>query len=365
MLDTIVLGNSVSQWLEAIALGLGIYLFLTVVVRWLPRRLGRLFERLPEKLERKLATTTAQQFVGLIERTQAYFRAAAAVYGGSVLLSLPEGVRAVLRDLFILAVMAQIAVWLSYLVETAIKNYVSKRRDRFDAGDITEIRWVTRIAKIAVWIVAVLVALDNIGVDVTALAAGLGIGGIAVALAAQSILGDLFSSLSIVIDKPFVIGDFIIVGDKMGAVESIGLKTTRVRSLTGELLVFSNSDLLGSRIHNYGGMKERRVAFSFGVVYQVPAEQLEAIPGWVRDIVESQKPVRFDRAHFKAYGDSALVFEVVYYVLSSDYALYMDIQQAINLELNRLFEERGIEFAYPTQTIYVAGDGVEAASTTA
>ena len=198
-----------------------------------------------------------------------------------------------------------------------------------------------------------LLILENVGVDVTALIAGLGVGGIAVALAAQNILGDLFSSMSIVLDKPFVLGDFIIVGDMMGTVEKIGLKTTRVRSLSGEQLIFSNSDLLGSRIRNFKRMQERRIVFSIGVAYDTPAEKLTAIPGMLRAAVEAQEPVRFDRAHFAKFGDSALIYEVVYFVLKPDYNLSMDIQQAINLRLFREFADRQIEFAFPTQTLHL------------
>jgi len=199
-------------------------------------------------------------------------------------------------------------------------------------------------------------------VDVTALVAGLGVGGIAVALAVQNILGDLFASFSIVLDRPFVMGDFIIVGDYMGTVEHVGLKTTRIRSLSGEQLVFSNTDLLGSRIRNYKRMAERRVVFSLGVLYQTSPEQLEKIPQMIREIVEAQTPVRFDRAHFKEYGASSLNFEVVYYILDPDYNRYMDIQQAVNLEIYRRFDEEGIEFAYPTQTLYLRREVEDAAA---
>jgi len=203
---------------------------------------------------------------------------------------------------------------------------------------------------------ALLLALDNLGVNITALVAGMGIGGIAVALAAQNILGDLFASISIVLDKPFVINDFIIVGDYMGSVEHIGVKTTRIRSLSGEQIVFSNTDLLNSRVRNFKRMVERRVVFSFGVVYGTPAEKLEAIPGIVRGIIEAIDGTRFDRAHFAKYGDSSLDFEVVYFVVTGDYNVYMDIQQAINLAIYRSFEDEGLGFAFPTQTIFLGNE---------
>ena len=221
---------------------------------------------------------------------------------------------------------------------------------------MTTLRAAGFIAKLVLATIAAILILDNIpGVEITALVASLGITGIAVALAVQNILSDLFASLSIVLDKPFVIGDFIIVDNYMGSVEHIGLKTTRVRSLSGEQLVFSNNDLLKSRVRNYKRMAERRVVFSIGVTYQTPLEKLKQIPATIREIIELQETVRFDRAHFQGYGDFALMFEVVYYVLDPDYNRYMDIQQAINLAIFQLFEEQGIKFAYPTQTLYIGG----------
>jgi small-conductance mechanosensitive channel len=202
--------------------------------------------------------------------------------------------------------------------------------------------------------VVLLVALDNLGIDVTALVAGLGIGGVAVALSVQNILGDLFASLSIILDKPFVIGDFLIIDDYMGSVEYVGLKTTRVRSLSGEQLIFSNSDLLKSRIRNYGRMFERRVVFSIGVTYDTPREKLRRIPGIIQKAIEAEDKTRFDRSHFMKYGDYSLQFETVYYVLSADYNSYMDIQQAIYFAIHEAFEQEQIEFAYPTQTLFVA-----------
>ena len=198
-----------------------------------------------------------------------------------------------------------------------------------------------------------LLALDNMGVDISTLVTGLGVGGVAVALAVQNVLGDLFASLSIVLDKPFVIGDFLAVGDLVGNVEQIGLKTTRVRSLSGEQLIFSNADLLQSRIKNYGRMMQRRILFTIGVTYQTPREKLENIPTILREAIESQKNVRFDRSHFARYGDFSINFESVYFVTVPTYNTYMDTQQAINLRIHERFEQEGIEFAYPTQTLFL------------
>jgi len=185
--------------------------------------------------------------------------------------------------------------------------------------------------------------------------ASLGIGGIAVALAMQNILGDLFASLSIAIDKPFVIGDFIVLGEEMGTVEQVGLKTTRIRSLGGEQIILSNNDLLQSRIRNYKRLQERRAVFAIGVTYDTPADKLERIPELIRQAIEAQADARFDRAHFKSFGASSLDFEAVFYVLKPDYNVFMNVQQAINLQLVRSFAGQGIEFAFPTQTLHLHG----------
>jgi len=218
-------------------------------------------------------------------------------------------------------------------------------------GSIGVIRFVARVA---VWTLVVLLTLENLGVNIAALVAGLGIGGIAIALALQKVLGDLLASLSITLDQPFVIGDFVILDEYMGTVEYIGIKSTRLRSLTGEQIVISNADLLASRVRNYGRMFERRVVCTLGVKYETPRERLREIGPRLREIIESQDGVRFDRAHFATYGAYSLDFEVVYYVLSADYNRYMDIQQAINFRVHEEFEALGVEFAFPTQSIEIS-----------
>ena len=258
-----------------------------------------------------------------------------------------------LRTVARLAAIAQIALWAAGMANLAWRRY-GRTRIETDRAAVTTV-YAFRIASlVALWTVAVLVAIDNLGFDVTALVAGLGIGGVAIALATQSILGDLFASLSIVIDKPFVVGDFIRVGDDLGAVERIGLKTTRVRSLSGEQLIFGNGDLLRSRIRNYQRMDERRVVFRTGVVYQTPPAALRRIPSMVRQIIESRPATRVDRTHFAEFGASEYVFEFVYFVLSPDYNVYMDTQEAINVAIVEAFAGEGIEFAYPTRTILLA-----------
>lgn len=207
------------------------------------------------------------------------------------------------------------------------------------------------IAQIAVWTLVLMLALDNLGVDITALLAGLGVGGIAVALAVQNILGDLFASLSITLDRPFVVGDFIIVDEFLGSVESIGIKSVRLRSLSGEQVVMSNADLLSSRVRNYGRMMERRVVFSIHVRPETPRATLRRIPELIRAQIAAQPRARFDRSHFASYEEFSLRFETVYYVLSPDYNAYMDIQQALNLGIHEMLEAEGVEFAYPARRL--------------
>ena len=253
----------------------------------------------------------------------------------------------------VLAVMLQAALWISKFIDCWLERGVA-RQGVVDSGVVTALELIGFAGRAVVWGLTLLFVLSHLGFNITALVAGLGVGGVAVALAVQNILGDLFASLSIVLDKPFVVGDFIVVDSLRGTVERVGIKTTRLRSLDGELLVFSNADLLKSRIRNFKRMFDRRVEFTVGVTYQTPLEKLRLIPQWLGNIVGEQQHARLDRAHFKQYGDSALVFEVVYYVLDPAYNTYMDVHQAINLAIFERFGREGVEFAYPTHTVHLA-----------
>ncbi len=240
------------------------------------------------------------------------------------------------------------------VIDYALEDYFLKKEKRIRGEPA--LRAVRPVIKVLIWGFGIIFLLDNLGFEISAVIAGLGIGGIAIALAAQAVLGDLFSYFAIMFDRPFKIGDFIIVDDHLGTVEHIGIKTTRIRSLGGEQLVFSNTDLTNSRVRNYKRMEKRRVVFKFGVTYQTSREQLKEIPTIIRNIIEDISDTIFDRAHFVSYGDFSLVFEVVYYVAnypSGGYNKYMDIQQEINLKIKEEVEKRGIEFAYPTQTLYL------------
>ncbi len=278
-------------------------------------------------------------------------------YLGITYLTMPERAQKILHVATIVVVIFLIIRFVSTTILMLLRTYVRKQENGEEK--MKQLGGIMLIFNIIIWSIGLLFLFDNLGYDVTTMIAGLGIGGIAVALAAQNILGDLFNYFVIFLDKPFEIGDFIIIDSKMGVVDYIGIKTTRLKSLSGEQLVFSNSDLTSSRIHNYKRMERRRILFRIGVIYQTTYEQLAKIPPLLKSIVEEQETIQFDRAHFAAYGDSSLDFEVVYYVLVADYAKYMDIQQSINMRIYEEFQKMGVDFAYPTRTLYLAKQAAE------
>lgn len=231
---------------------------------------------------------------------------------------------------------------------------IVKRRQKDDKEVNTQIiHLMSGILKVSMWVIATVLILSNLGYDVTGLVAGLGIGGLAIAFALQNVLSDIFASFSIFLDRPFEPGDFIIVGEDMGVVERIGIKTTRLTSLWGQEIVISNQELTSSRINNYKKMSKRRIHFSIGVTYDTPVRKLERIPGIVKEIFDMFKDAELNRVHFKSFGDFSLNFEIAYYVDTGDYNKYMDIQQDINFEIKRRFDRENIEFAFPSQTIYL------------
>lgn len=309
---------------------------------------------------REGGTSFNDLFISLVRSTNTLFLLFVALYCGSYALPLQGRAAATVSAIIEIAVLLQLGIWSIRVVFYGIDRFVSQQPQGEDARLATAMGAITFLARVIVWSFVGLLILSALKINITALVTGLGIGGVAVALAAQNILGDLFASLSILLDRPFSIGHFIVYGDVAGTVEHVGIKSTRIRSLSGEEIVQSNSNLLNTRIHNYRHLSERRILFGIGVTYDTPLDKLKDIPGMVRDIIQAIEQTRFDRAHFKAYGDSALNFEIVYYVLSPDYNLYMDIQQRINLELFRRFQERKIEFAFPTRTLYVTHMNPEA-----
>lgn len=343
-MQTEIAANSLQTWLITAALSA-----ILVLLAGMIRQLGiRQLSRMTGQTD----ATAWHVLLDMLRRTRWLFILVLTLIIGTSVLELPGTSRGILQSALVVALLLQAGLWASTALHVAIEQYRQRQLAK-DPASVTTLNILNFIGKITLWSIILLLVLDNLGINITALVAGLGVGGIAVALAVQTILGDLLASLSIVLDKPFVVGDFLIVDDLLGSVEHVGLKTSRLRSLSGEQLVFSNSDLLSSRIRNYGRMYERRVSFNLGVTYQTPREKLRLIPAIVRAAVESQEQTRFDRSHFKEYGNFALIFESVYYVKGPDYNTYMDIQQAINLHIHERFEQEGIDFAYPTQTLLV------------
>lgn len=309
------------------------------------RRLERLAQRTPSDLDDFLVSLLGRHLDPL-------FSLLIALAIGAQALTLPEALRHLVFPGFIILVTVKgLLVLQDVLVFALTRSAMTYRRESpMSAAMVTHMATILRVA---LWGAGALFILDNLGVNITAFVAGLGIGGVAVALAAQAILGDAFSSFAIFMDRPFEVGDFIVVGEFMGTVEHIGFKTTRLRSLSGEQIVCANSDLTNSRLRNFKRMQERRVEFKLGVVYQTPPEQVRAIPGMLQAIIQAQPLVRFDRAHFHSFGESALIFEVVYYLKSPDYNEHMDVQQEIHLHIMERFRQEGIVFAYPTRQVYV------------
>lgn len=338
--------NDVHTWLLALATAVVSIVALWIVKRFLLTRLYRLARHTENDVDDLVADLSRKTHTAVI--------IILAFYAGSLVLALPQGVEAWLKTVAIMTFLVQVGIWGNTIVLFWVKEGRETYETEEDGASLTTINAFSFLLRLIFFSILLLLALDNIpGVEVTALIASLGVGGIAVALAVQSILGDLFASLSIALDKPFVIGDFIVVGDYAGTVQRIGLKSTRLRSLWGEQLVFSNSDLLSSRIQNFKNMEERRISFTVGVTWETPPPKLRLVPDLIREAIETLPQARFDRAHLKELGDFSLNFEIVYYVLDSDYNVYMDSQQAINLALLTRFAQEGIDFAYPTQKVFV------------
>lgn len=336
-------GNSVMNYLIfliALALSFSVlFLFRNIFLKWLRAWI------------QKLNTDADGTAIAKIQKYMLPLLYAMAFYFSFKILKVTPAVSSIVG----IAMKTFLTVWCASFASAFVMFLMAKYWEAKPADSTKTMaeHWIGKALTAVIWLIAVILLLGNIGVNVSALLAGLGIGGIAIAFAAQTILEDIFSFVTILFDHPFEIGDFIIAGDQMGTVEHIGIKTTRLRSIGGEELIFSNKDLTGSRIQNYKRMENRRILFTIGVTYDTPAEKLKVIPVLIKEIVSSIDGTRFDRSHFSAYADSSLNFETVYYVLSSDYNEYMDIQQEINIRIKEEFDKRHIDFAFPTRTLYL------------
>jgi small-conductance mechanosensitive channel len=341
-LDHVLISNPLRDWLIALGLSLGIILVAAFLKRVAITRLS--------VLVRRHETRADAAVVKAIQATRLWLVAVVAIEVGSQYLDLPHRADATLQRAMVIAAFAQAGLWLAAVLDFWIVTS-RNRALATDVGAATSLAAFSFIGRWALWAVMLLLMLDNLGVNISTLVASLGVGGIAMALAVQNVLGDVLASLSIVTDKPFVIGDSIAVDGLQGTVEHVGLKTTRLRSSTGEELVFANSDLLKARLHNYKRMQERCITFGFGVQISTTPDQLEKIPALVRGVIDGRNKLRFDRVHFKEIGESGFRFEVVYWLLDPDYTLYMDTQQAINLGLLRALDKEGVGLAHPVRMI--------------
>lgn len=336
-------GNSIAAWITASAIILVSFLAIRVLRAIVLKKLLH--------WTKGTASTWDDFILRLAGRTIVPAMYVLSVWFALQSLTLPGPLRNVARVAFLAAMTFFVLRGVSALFRRFVFSYI-KRQDNSETKE-KQANGLILIVNFFIWTLGILSFISNLGYNVTTLIAGLGIGGIAIALAAQTILGDLFSYFVIFFDRPFEIGDFILVDDKLGVIEYIGIKTTRIRTLNGEQLVCSNTDLTNSRIHNYKRMDRRRVVAQLRVTYQTSEEKLTLIPAILRGAVEGQENVMFDRAHFAGFGESSLNFELVYYIESPDYVLYMDKQQAINLDIYAAFRKEGIHFAHPTQTLYL------------
>jgi len=343
-LSTIFLNNSLASYLRAILVILTVYILINFFDRILLNRISKLFEKYSSSFAELFEEITEKRVYPLI-----YFLTFYIIFTQLRTVALLDNI---IRIFLIILTVIYTVLVLQDVLTYIIKKYWNKKQKSEEQQKLLSITLIA--VRIIIWSIALLFILDNLNIQITGLITGLGIGGIAVAFAAQNILNDLFNYFTIFFDKPFDIGDFVIVGNYKGSIEHIGVKTTRIRSLSGEQLIISNTDLVNSRVNNYKRMERRRINFSFGVTYDTSLEKLKQIPEIIENIIKEVEGTEFDRAHFSEYAEFSLLFQVVYYVTDSDYKVYMDIQQKINYRLYEELEKLGVEFAFPTQTIHLS-----------
>lgn len=341
------LDNYVWEWILAIVITLTIYAFLVFIKKIAEKRL--------KTFAQKTSTNLDDYLLEMLSSISKIFIFLSAINIGSNIVTLNENVNSVLGHAFLLILFWQITRWIVLVTNIIFTRYKKIKETNNDMHGVTAINGLTAISKFIIWLIFLMLAMDNLGVDITALVAGLGIGGLAIALAAQSILGDLFASLTIMIDKPIAIGDYVVVDNFMGNVKAIGIKSTKLESLTGEEIIISNSDLLNSRLRNYhqSRMKKRRSSMKIGIVYETNSNDLKRIQEILREIVKSNPKTEYIRAIFTNFGDFSLDFELTYNVLSPDYETLTEINHEIRLKIFETFEKEGLKFAYPTRTVHL------------
>ncbi len=345
LLQLQIAGNAGKDYLIALGIFVGALVVLKIFQSIALKRL--------EKAVKKTKTDLDDVFIKIVENIKPRFYIFIAFFVALKSLIIPVFAGQIIYGLFVFVVVFQIIKSLQIFIDYWAEKLMRRKKEMEIPENRAMVRNVSYLLKFLLWVLAVFIILSNWGINITSLIAGLGIGGIAIAFALQSILQDIFSFFSIMIDKPFKVGDFIIVDNDMGVVEKIGIKTTRIKTLQGQELVFTNSKLTDSRINNFKKMEKRRVVFGFGVLYETSTKKVKKIPEIINDIINKEELADLDRVHFKEFGDFSLNFEVVYHVQVPDFGKYMDTQQSINFTIKEVFEKEGIEFAYPTQTLFV------------
>jgi small-conductance mechanosensitive channel len=339
--ERIFYGNKIADWLVAGILGLAVWSVLSVIRRLVAARYKR--------YSGDHRSTPVRLLFYLAGNTKQFFFLALSLYAAQEGLTLAPGLQHAVANVALILILLQVGLWAGRSLRFYLEiKEMERGPDRLFAGSLDIINFVARLV---VWSVLTLVALDNLGVNITALLAGLGVGGVAVALALQNVLGDLFASLSIALDKPFAVGDSLTIDTYTGSVEHIGIKTTRLRSDTGEQIILSNADILKSRVRNYGRMTEQRVLTTLRVAYATPTEVLAGIPKLLEDIVRGQPNARFERCHLRSLGESSLQFELSYFAQQPKLNPMMDLQQTVNFKIINEFRRAGIEFALPAQRV--------------
>jgi len=340
-------GNSGYDYVVAILIFIGSIAILKIFQVIILARLNN--------LAKKTKTDLDDMLIEVFRSIKPPFYFFISVYLAIKTITVADIVTKILLALFLIALVFEIVQAISRILDYMMKKYFSRNREEGEDNQHSQsmINLLQVIVKIILWALGFVLILSNLGIDVTSLIAGLGIGGLAIALALQNVLSDLFSAFSIYIDKPFRAGDFIKVGTDSGTVERIGMKTTRIRTLQGEQLIVSNQELTNARIQNFRRMDNRRVSFKIGVTYDTPSKKLAAIPTMIDEIVTKVELTTFDRCHFVEYADSALIFEIVIFIESKEIGDYLNARQEINLEIFKRFEKEKIKFAYPTQTIHL------------
>jgi small-conductance mechanosensitive channel len=343
--ERIFYGNTIADWLVAGILGLGMWSVLSLIRRLVAARSKRYsgdHRSAPVRLLFYLAGNTKQ-----------FFFLALSLYAGQEGLTLTPRLQHAIWNVALILILVQVGLWAGRSLRFYLElKEMERGSDRLFAGSLDIINFVARML---IWSLLILVALDNLGVNITALLAGLGVGGVAVALALQNVLGDLFASLSIALDKPFVVGDSLNIDTYTGSVEHIGIKTTRLRSESGEQIILSNADILKSRVRNFGRLSEQRILATIRVGFDTPADKLQALPTLLENIVREHSQARFERCHLKSLGESALQFELSYFVQQPATNSILDLQQAVNFRIIDELKRLGVKFAYPAQVVFLDG----------